>query len=254
MSHMLSPEKPHTFRPLVADPDTPHATKVMPNIMGLSSKLDVMQPVRQVLGMGIADAIGLGGLNVIAEGWAERYVLLSMSALCAKNSLDALSSTTTVLPAGGSGKKMVPFAAMAVAEHTKVVVLVDDDKGGRSTTAELEKVLPNAAPIVRTHEEGTETSRELEDIFAPEFYLELVNASHKDVKNYQPIGINDIDSNKSICDTIQDQFKKNNLGAFQKLRPAMELQKQLELGNSPDKLTLDRFATLFRRLNKALGI
>ncbi len=253
LSHMLSPEKPHTFRPLIADPDTPNATKVMPNIMAVSSKSDVMQPVRQALGMGIADAIGLGGLNVVAEGWAERYVLLAMSDFCRDSSRAALSATTTILPAGGSGKKMLPFAAMAVAEKTSVVVLVDDDKAGRNTVTLLEKTLPRAVPSVRTHDEAQQTDRELEDIFAPAFYLGLVNAAHADVDGYKPIEIRDIDLGKPICNAVEERFKANGLGKFQKLRPAMELPKRRELGESPDDVTLDQFAALFARLNGALS-
>jgi predicted ATPase len=253
LSHMLSPDKPHTFRPLVADPDTPGATKVVPDITAVPSKADVMQPVRQALGMGIADAIGFGGTNVVAEGWAERYVLLAMSAFCRAKGLTALSTTTTVLPAGGSGKKMLPFAAMAVAESTRAVVLVDDDKAGRSTVTLLERALPGAVPLVRTHDEAEQTNRELEDVFAPAFYVDLVNASHADVAKYTPIELKDIDLSKPICNAVEDRFKASGLGKFQKLRPAMELQKRLELGSEPDEATLNQFASLFDRLTDALN-
>lgn len=252
LSHMLSADKPHTFRPLIADPDTPHATKVIPSITAVPSKSDVMQPVRQALGMGIADAIGLGGSNVVAEGWAERYVLLAMSDLCRDTNRAALSATTTILPAGGSGKKMLPLAAMAVAEKTKAVVLVDDDKAGRSTVTLLEKTLPGAVPSVRTHDEAQQTNRELEDIFAPAFYLDLVNVAHADVDGYKPIALKDIDLSEPICNAIEERFKSEGLGKFQKLRPAMELQKRRELGELPDETTLDQFASLFARINHAL--
>jgi predicted ATP-dependent endonuclease of OLD family len=253
LSHMLAPDKPHRFRPLVADSDTPGATKVVPDITAVPSKADVMQPVRQALGMGIADAIGFGGTNIIAEGWAERYVLLAMSEFCRDGGLTTLSTSTTVLPAGGSGKKMLPFAAMAVAESTKAVVLVDDDKAGRSTVTLLEKALPGAVPVVRTHEEAEQTNRELEDLIAPAFYVDLVNASHADVPNYKPVDLIDIDLTKPICNAVEERFKANALGKFQKLRPAMELQKRLELGSKRDDETLGRFASLFGRLNDSLG-
>ncbi len=253
LTHMLSPDKPHTFRPLIADPDTPNATKVMPSIMAVSSKSDVMQPVRQALGMGIADAIGLGGLNVIAEGLTERYVLLAMSDFCRDSGRSTLSATTTILLAGGSGKKIIPLAVMAFAENTSVVVLVDDDKAGRSTVRLLEKILLGAVPIVRTHDEAQQTDRELEDIFAPAFYLDLVNSAHADVSGYKTIEVKDIDVAKPICNAIEDCFKANGLGKFQKLKPAMELQKRLELGETPDDATLDQFAAVFTRLNEALN-
>ena len=252
LSHMLPAEKPHTFRPLIVDPKTDGAAIVVANITAMPSKSDVMQPVRQALGMGIADAIGLGGTNVIAEGWAERYVLLAMSEFCRNAEQTALSVSTTILPAGGSGKKMLPLAAMAVAEKTKAVVLVDDDGAGRGTVALLEKTLPGAVPSVCTHEEDAVTGRELEDLFAPGFYIELVNDAHADVIGYTPIESGDVDTAKPICNAIEDTFKTKGLGKFQKLRPAMELQKRLEAGEAPDEISLAQFADLFDRLTKAL--
>jgi hypothetical protein len=252
LSHMLSPDKPHTFRPLIADPDAPGAATVVPSITALPSKSDVMQPVRQALGMGIADAIGLGGTNVIAEGWAERYILLAMSEFCRETERTTLSTATTILPAGGSGKKMLPLAAMAVAEKTKAVVLVDDDKAGRSTVTLLEKTLPGAVPSVRTHEEDEETGRELEDLFAPSFYLDLVNASHSEVPGYTAIKLGDLDLAKPICNALEETFKTKGLGKFQKLRPAIDLQRRHEAGEKVDDTSLDQFAALFDRITKAL--
>ncbi len=253
LPQMLAPDKPHRYRPLIADPKAKDATKVVPNIMALPSKSDVMQPVRQVLGMGIADAIGLGGRNVIAEGWAERYVLLAMSDVCRATQRNALQPTTTVLPAGGSGKKFVPLAAMAVAEKTKAVALVDDDKAGNATVRELDKALPGAIVTVRTHEEDAPTNRELEDLFDPKLFLDLVNASHSSVSGYKAIKMAQIDPHAPICDEVQRLFTATGLGDFQKLRPAMELGKRLELNELPDDKTLDAFSALFRRLNEALA-
>lgn len=254
LSHMLSPEKPHTFRPLIQDPDNEKATKVVASIMAVPSKSDVMQPVRQALGMGIADAIGLGGMNVVAEGWAERYALIAMSDFCRDAGSAALSERTTILPAGGSGKKMLPLAAMAVAEKTKAVVLVDDDHAGRATITLIEKTLPGAVPCVKTHDEAESTERELEDVFDPTFYLDLVNSSHADVEGYKAIALKDVALDKPICDAIEARFKANGLGKFQKLRAAMELQKRHEAGIPPSSESIARFAGLFERLNAALDV
>ena len=48
MSSMLAPDKPHRFRLLIADRTTSNATKVVPNVMAVSSKADTLQPVRHV--------------------------------------------------------------------------------------------------------------------------------------------------------------------------------------------------------------
>jgi hypothetical protein len=108
-------------------------------------------------------------------------------------------------------------------------------------------------PSVRTHDESQQTNRELEDLFNPEYFLDLVNTSHAEIDGYQPISLSQIDVNKPICDAVEEVFKAKGLGKFQKLRPAMELQKRRELEEAPDDQTLDRFASLFERLDKALA-
>ena len=252
MSSMLAPDKPHRFRLLIADRTTSNATKVVPNVMAVSSKADALQPVRQALGMNIAEAIGLGGRNVIAEGWAERYVLLAMSDFCKDTDRSHLTPATTILPAGGSGKKVLPLATMAVAEDTRVVVLVDDDRAGSNTVALLKRELPGAVPIVRTHEEGAQTGRELEDLFTPAKFVDLVNTSHADVDGYTTLELSSLDLSKPICDAIAERFTAEGLGTFQKMRVAMEVHRRRELRQLPDDATLETFANLFDRLNEAL--
>jgi hypothetical protein len=175
-----------------------------------------------------------------------------MSDFCRDNDRPCLAPTTTILPAGGSGKKSLPLATMAVAEGTKVVLLVDNDRAGRGTVTLLNRELPGAVATVRTHEDSEQTDRELEDLFAPSTFVQLVNVSHSAVAGYKPLQTEELDVNKPICDAIKDRFVANGLGAFQKMRPAMEIQKRRELNEIPDVTTLDQFGNLFERLNEAL--
>jgi hypothetical protein len=248
---MLQADKPHCFRPLVVDDKDAGTTKVVPNINSIGSKDDVMKPVREVLGLGIADAIAFGTMTIIGEGVSERYLLLSMSSFCRDVGLTALDEKTTVLPAGGSGKKMLPLVALAASEKTKAVVLVDDDNAGRATERAVVKALPGALQVVRTHE-GDNRGLEIEDLFDRTYYVELVNDAHRDVANYSFLAESELDDDKSICDAVDAAFVARNLGEFQKLRPAIELQRRLELGERPDEGSLEAFGELFSRLNDAL--
>lgn len=252
LSHMLQPHKPHRFRLLVADPTTPGAATVVSNINAIGSKNDVMKPVREALGISIADAVGLGSRTVIGEGLAERYVLLAMSTACQRADGAALADNVTVLPAGGSGRKMVPLVALAASEKTRAVVLVDDDKAGRDTEKLLGKVLPGAIAIVRTHDEAEQTGRELEDLFDRSYYVTLVNDAHRDVEGFAPLKTSGLDKTKPVCDAVEEAFKDQGLGRFQKLKVALELQGKVELGETPGQRSLEAFSALFSRLNSAL--
>jgi predicted ATP-dependent endonuclease of OLD family len=252
LSHMLPIEKPHTYRPLVADPKSKDAVVVEPNVMGLAQNSDVMQPVRQALGMGIADAIGLGGKNVVVEGWVDRYVLIAMSAFCKTKGLSHLSDDVSVLPAGGSGKKMLPLATMAVAGNTKAVVLVDDDKAGRETIGAIASVLREAVRVIRTHEEALPTDREIEDLLDVEYYVELVNSSYAGVPGFTKIDSSDVDTTKPIVNEIAAQLKSMKIKGFQKTRPALELHRRSVEDDIPPIEVLNPFSSLFDRINEAL--
>lgn len=252
LSQMLMPDRPRSYRLFVKDDKHPEAAIVVPDITKLSTKSDVLQPVRQALGMGIANAIGLGGSNLITEGWTDRLVVLTMSSFCDSQNLTHLRTPLiSVLPAGGSGSKMMPLASMALAESTKVVLLVDNDKAGDSTQKILDKVYPGLIPLVRTHNGPNEKNLELEDLFERSFYLQLVNDSHHAVAGYSAISLSDLDNTLPICDAMKKRFKEIGLGDFQKMLPAIELQGRLERNLIPDASHLDKFANLFTRINAA---
>ncbi len=252
LSQMLIADRPRSYRLLVKDEINSGAATVVADITKLPSKSDVLQPVRQALGMGIANAIGLGGRNLIVEGWTDRLILLTTSTFCESQNLSSLKeSSVSVLPAGGAGSKMLPLASMGLAESTVVVLLVDNDKAGDSTIKLLEKTFPGLVPIVRTHTLDTEKGYEIEDLFERNYYVDLVNKSHETITGFKKFTATDIDETLPVCDAIKKHFKNVGLGDFQKMLPAIELQGRLERGEIPQAADLTQFAQLFDRINSS---
>ena len=80
----------------------------------------------------------------MAEG--RRYVPLGDEQLLQGHRSFASNARDHDPSHGGSGKKVLPLATMAVTEDTRVVVLVDDDRAGSDTVALLERELQGPCP------------------------------------------------------------------------------------------------------------
>lgn len=243
----------HRLRLLVPDEERQHTVKVVSNLNEFRSQGDVLQPVRAALGMGIAQAVGLGRTNVIVEGVADPYLVGAMRDFCAQAGMPTLSDDVTLFRAGGAGKKMLPYIGFLVTDRARGVVLVDDDREGRRVGPLVEKAYGSTVPVLRVVEEdGAATGREIEDIFSRAYYLDLVNEAHEaKVPNYASIELAEL-GDEPICDAVSDVFKRRKYGDFQKTLPARQLELRLQRADAPDPESLEAFAALFERLSRAL--
>ncbi len=133
------------------------------------------------------------------------------------------------------------------------VVLVDDDKEGRIAERRILEAFHGLVPVVRTHAKSGDkesSGHELEDLFDRAYYVDLVNASHLDVKGFEPLQPEALDSSMPMTDAVAKAFKDAKLGKFGKLRPAQEFYARVEVGKAPLATTRKRFASLFERLNR----
>jgi len=244
LGNMLLADKPHSYRLLVQDASIERAVQIQSDIRKIRSSNDVFEPVRQALGMGIANSIGLGHASLLVEGLSDLYILSSMSELSRRAASSYLNSDISVVPIGGSGGKSLPIVAFAISESASVVVLVDDDPAGISTQKAIASRFRDTVTTLRTHRESKTSDRELEDLFECAFYLRLVNESHAFLEDFDPIHVEDLRADVSICDAIQENFVKQGLGTFQKLRPALHLQMLMETETFPTE-NLGEFPNLF---------
>jgi hypothetical protein len=253
---MVPVAKLDRIRLLLADDAADHKVRVESNIRAIGTTEDVTQPLRAALGMGIADSIALGNVNLVVEGWIDPILLDSMTIYCRNGGKDCLDEDVTLHPAGSAGAKMLPAVSRIVgAATTKGVVVLDDDKKGHEAERAIKKVFGDLVPIVRVVNAGSKpTEKEIEDLMSRSYYLDLLNTSYQGrVQDFEPITEDDI-SDGPIVNEITAIFKKRKYGGFQKVYPARELQVRLQAdGHPPDQETLDNFAELFDRINAALA-
>jgi hypothetical protein len=92
---------------------------------------------------------------------------------------------------------------------------------------------------------------ELEDLFDPAFYCELLTESHLDVPGFGPVDEADLSRVGPLADQVKSLFQARGYGGFQKLRPAQAFMARVDVGAGPGDACLDRFDDLFKRIRRA---
>jgi hypothetical protein len=220
----------------------------------IPSKLDVMQPIRALLGMGVAQAISLGGTTLVVEGVTDALILEAMSSYCCRAGMACLPEDVTIFPSGGSGRKMMPFISLLAGEGVTGAVLLDCDKAGSDAAKLVYDTYGDLLAVIRTHDPIV-AGREIEDLLGGDFYRELVNTAHSQVEGFRPLRKSDLKSDQPLVDQVSSHFKQLKMGAFQKVFPAKELQQRAELGSEqPAEVVLNSFALLFETITQALRV
>lgn len=239
-------------RLLVADEQVPGAVTVQPNIYSVSSKADVLQPIRAALGVGVADSITLGTSTIGVEGAADMYLLDAMNTFCRRANRQALPAEVTILPAGGSGEKMMWLAAFLASGQMTGALLVDSDTAGRSTRRLARERFDELVAVEFTRSDDEALDETLEDLVDRDYYAGLANETLAQRDGAESVATADLPDG-SICKALQKVFKEREYGDFQKLKAALILQARAQLEeNPPPDPTLAAFEDLFARLMTAM--
>lgn len=168
-----------------------------------------------------------------------------------------LSEDWTITPVGGSGNVSKFVALIGAQANLNVAVLIDYQKKDmqkiehlfKSKLLERKKVL-TYAKFVSGDEAETET--DIEDMFAPRFYLKLVENEFD-----APISLDKLnDKNPRIIRKLEKYLMKNPFpkgAAFSHYRPARYFSENIgSLKDDLDEEVLARFEKAFKALNALL--
>lgn len=209
-------------------------------------------PIQAALGYDLSQSLFVGQNNLVIEGVTDFWILSSVSEYFADRGMICLNKAITLTPAGGAPK--VPFmVALLSSQELNVLILLDKEKEGESTKAGLLKSkLMREENIIFASEafgENKNTEADIEDLFEPEVYEDLVRESYAvelKGKTLKP--------NKQIPRIAKRiDVALNDLGiAFQKTRPTRLFLKKM--ATTPEKyITTEcakRFETLFSTINQ----
>lgn len=215
--------------------------------VSLSADRDTVLPVESALGYSISQHLFIGGGHHVAvEGSSDFVYLQRMTEYLSTQGENGLDPRLAIIPVGGDSN-MPAFVAL-LGRRLKVSALID----GARTKAKLDRVLsaaesngvPKSAIVVCGDVDGVPVNADIEDMFAPEDYLQLYNWAFG-----KSLGLGDLSvTDEPILKRITDVE-----GSFDHAIPAHTLtDRRGEFFESIRTETVARFTKLFELLNSTL--
>lgn len=245
---MVSPSKLQRVRTVV-DHDKV-GTKVSAEI--LKADTDTAFPLLAAMGIEMTQTLFIGENTLLIEGPSDLIYLDVLSDAAETGGRTGLDPQWVKTPIGGAGK-LSTFATLLGANKLNVAVLIDSSTKDTQAVKRLrdnDQLAANGLVEVREFT-GTGDS-DIEDLFEPDFYLDLVNRAYATALP-NPITQADLNTNlPRVVHQIEDYFRCHNIagGKFNHYKPAAVLiREQATLIPLLSAATLARAEQLFIRLN-----
>ena len=232
-------------------PDKKQGTKVITEVLEATS--DSLFPLQGALGYEIYQTLFIGPNSLVVEGVSDLLYIQTMSALLEKKGKIGLSADWTITPVGGSDKVPTFVALLGANTNLNIAVLIDYEKKDQQKVENLyKKKLLKQNKVLTYADFVTADEADIEDMFAPEFYLKLVSEEFEASVTVDNLLL----GSPRILRRLENYFQNNPLSngvSFNHYRPALYFSKNLN--SLEDDLTesdLDRFQKAFDILNQLL--
>lgn len=258
---MLEPKRLDRARLVIDRVDSDNGGTIVSDEI-LQSDDDTVFPLQAALGYDLIQTLLLGPECLLVEGKSDMVFLQVMSDVLDEQGRTPLSHRWTVVPVNGADN--VPtFVSLFGASDLEVGVLLDDDSRISQRLEEITERRVLEQENIKTVGDYVESGEgDTEDLFADEFYLELVQGAYFRELNYDTEVPDRIDLDRielrhpRITKRIErffDEFNVNN-GKFSHHKPATHFQRNRadHIDNLGDE-TLDRFESLFEDLNDLIS-
>ncbi len=213
-----------------------------------------MFPLQAALGYDLAQTLFVAPDNLLVEGASDLIYLQVLSAACEAAGKMSLDPRWVIVPVGGIDK-IASFLSLLGGQRLNTSVLIDASGSGDQQRIKNMQETGHLGKhdLVQISEFTGATAADIEDLFDPGFYLQLVNAPFAQ-RLSKKLTLTDLGpGDPRITQRIQAYFDQNDLGHFSHLRPATHLlREQATLLDKIVEKTLDRAASLFERINKNL--
>jgi ABC-type lipoprotein export system ATPase subunit len=216
---------------------------------------DTAFPLLAAMGIELTQTLFVGENSLLLEGPSDLIYCDVLTEALALQGRAGLDPAWVKIPIGGAGK-LSTFVTLLGANKLKVAVVVDSstkDVGAVKRLRDNDQ-LDRRALVEISAFTGT-ADADIEDLFEPGFYLNLVNQAYaQDLPT--PITAADLNRHDPrIVRQIETYFRDKCItgGRFNHYRPAAELlRQQTSLIPKINAATLDKAALLFKRLNELI--
>ena len=230
-------------------------TKVIVNV--LDAAPESLFPLQGALAYEISQSLFTGANCLVVRDASDLLFLQALSAMLGAKGRTELSSAWTITPVGGAGNVSTFVALIGAHKGLRITTLIDGDKSGVQKAQRLYRRALLAERNALTFAQFTgKVEADIEDMFEPEFYVDLVNREYAKQLS-QPFKSSDLnDQQPRILAAIAEYLVAHPLksGVFNHYRPARYFaEKSGTLALQLSAATLDRFEEAFRTLNALLG-
>lgn len=218
---------------------------------------DTVFPLQAALGYTIAQNLFIGKRNLLVEGPADLIYLSFFSSVLESRGRDHLRDDIVIVPVGGAGN-ISTFVSLLGANRLELVSLLDYSANAVQTLDNLVREKTIAQKQLLWYSEfrgGPDTQpTDIEDLITPSVYMKLFSAAFESELNGRVIKATELPPRDRIISQIDAFLDAEGIvlrqaGGFNHYRPASFLASRPFKTSQVDNSTLDRFVTLFRKVN-----
>ena len=151
-------------------------TKVSQDVLKVEA--DTLFPLQGALGYEATQTLFIGEHTLLVEGPSDILYLQALSAALKERGRTGLDSRWTICPAGGIDRIM-PFVSLFAGKQLHVAVLSDEAQGAKGKVQKIRQSdILRAGHFYTVADFIDAAEGDIEDIFDPDIYAEIVNHSY----------------------------------------------------------------------------
>ncbi len=252
-----------THSPFMIDPDHFERARMVEDDKNLGTVIsedifktgkDTFYPLQAALGIELSQTLFIGPNNLLVEGESDLKYLKILDLAVRKSGGNGLDPRWVIAPVQGAGK-LQAHASILAANRLNIMILMDSSSNDSRLKSLKESKLIGPKNIVGVGEIVGRIDADIEDMFDPEFYLELVNEVY-DAELPVKLTLKYLTSgNSRIVRKVENYFENEGIngGHFRHDDPADELFREYEKYLSKiDDATIKRATQLFEKINERL--
>lgn len=249
---LVDPSRLDRARPVVDDPGS--GTQVSNNPYRIDS--DTLFPIQAALGYEIGQTLFVAPNVLLVEGTSDLIYLQLMSRALEAAGATGLDRRWTITPVGGVDK-MDTFVRLFSANHLNTCVLLDVSGNKKARVDKLVEFGDlRAEQVIRLNDFVKGDKADIEDLFDPSFYVQLVQGAGQELKIPQMALVTKdalTDGDPRIVRKIDALLATLDQRRLDHLPPARYFEShQGELLSKIPRATSTRFAKLFECVNGQL--
>lgn len=217
------------------------------------SSSDTVFPLQAALGYELAQTLFVAPDNLLVEGPADLIYLNLLDDAVRAAGGDGLDPRWVIVPVGGVDK-IATFITLLGGNQLNTSVLIDVSvRDQQRITGLREHGHLGEHSVIHIGEIVGRSEADIEDLFDPGFYLQLVNGAYAKQLG-RKLTLKDLPAGPRITKRIELYFAQNGLGRLSHYKPSAYFQREeATLLSRLSEGTIERAVELFRRINKTLG-